>query len=435
MMRTRHRLLLAAPFVLSVLVLVVNDHVAKATWPGTVTGKVSDFAGVVMMAILLTALSGRRSIGFLVTAVGFTALKLVPAVAAAAEPILGGTTRTDPSDLIALAVLLPLWGWVSDRRPDRERLDSAWLFPLQIVAVSAAVFATTATSCGDEGVLGLAVSDGIAYAATSDGVYESADGGATWARSTVAFGDGRLQRGWPDSLESCIGSDPCFTIVRPRTGQTELIVEERRSGHKRPLLVVSNEQGQALREVVRPTCGGGFGEILAVDRDDGEHVVLTMSEAGVLHHGPGGTWEWVAVGEFGLRSGQVAEEPFGFDARSTVPDDPWAGWPASVATVFLVLAPLAVFLSIIPIYGLAKRQNRNPALAIVICVVVSVVLAMFGFAVWAVTDGFDNPSGRALAAACIAGVAVATVVALLAWHGRPRRPANWTPPDASRRAG
>jgi len=434
-MRSRRGLLISPPFVVSVLVLAINDHVLKTAWPGFVTGKLSDVAGVVMMALLVTALTGRSAIGFWATAIGFATLKTVPVVGALAVPVLGGSTRTDPTDLIALVVLVPLWRWAGDFSTGRRGRDSAWLLPLQIVAISAAVFATTATSCGDEGVVGLAVSDGIAYATTSDGVYESADGGANWARSTVAYGDERLQRAWPDSLESCIGSDPCFTIVRPRSGQTELIVEELRGGDSRPLLVVSNEQGQALREVVRPTCGGGFGAILAVDRDDGEHVVLTMSEAGVLHHGPGGTWEWVAVGEFGLRSGQVAEEPFGFDARSTVPDDPWAGWPAGVASVFLVLAPVSLLLAIIPITQLAKRHQRNPALGVVACVVVALCLGSAGFVVYAITEGFDNPGGRALAAAWIAAAAIATAVPFIVWHSRPRRPANWRPPDRTNRIG
>lgn len=96
-------------FVLSVGLLLLNDHVLKATWPGLVTGKLSDVAGVAMVAILLTAAVARPSIGFAVTAVSVTLLKTVPAVAVMAAPVLGGVTLTDPTDLIALLVLLPLW--------------------------------------------------------------------------------------------------------------------------------------------------------------------------------------------------------------------------------------------------------------------------------------------------------------------------------------
>jgi len=34
-------------------VLAVNDHVLKAAWPGVVTGKLSDVAGPVVVAIVI----------------------------------------------------------------------------------------------------------------------------------------------------------------------------------------------------------------------------------------------------------------------------------------------------------------------------------------------------------------------------------------------
>lgn len=38
------------------MLLVVNDHVLKGHWPGWVTGKLSDFAGLAMFPMLLTSL-------------------------------------------------------------------------------------------------------------------------------------------------------------------------------------------------------------------------------------------------------------------------------------------------------------------------------------------------------------------------------------------
>jgi multisubunit Na+/H+ antiporter MnhB subunit len=99
------------------------------------------------------------------------------------------------------------------------------------------------------------------------------------------------------------------------------------------------------------------------------------------------------------------------------------------------MAPLAVVLAIIPIMRLAKRHGRNPAFGIVACLFVALGLAVVGFVVYFITEGFDNPGGRALAAGVITGLAVATVAPLLAWYCRPRRPASWQPPEASRRAG
>ena len=78
--------------------LVLNDHVLKAAWPGTVTGKLSDVAGLALFPLLLQgvwellqrARVGRtvrsRSVFFLaaaLTAVGFTLVKVVPACAEA----------------------------------------------------------------------------------------------------------------------------------------------------------------------------------------------------------------------------------------------------------------------------------------------------------------------------------------------------------------
>ena len=45
---------LASPgFVLALVVLVLNDHVLKQAYPGWVTGKLSDVAGLVVAPLLL----------------------------------------------------------------------------------------------------------------------------------------------------------------------------------------------------------------------------------------------------------------------------------------------------------------------------------------------------------------------------------------------
>ena len=44
------------PAIVSVLVLFVNDHVLKKAWPGLVTGKISDIAGMIFFPLLLTEL-------------------------------------------------------------------------------------------------------------------------------------------------------------------------------------------------------------------------------------------------------------------------------------------------------------------------------------------------------------------------------------------
>lgn len=124
-------------------VLVVNDHVLKATFPSWWTGKLSDVAGLAFAPLLVTAavaLVTRRDVtqravvtAAVVVGAGFTAIKLwapagdlyrlavaalqwplhaVPALlGGAATPGLGrAQLAMDATDLIALpALLVPAW--------------------------------------------------------------------------------------------------------------------------------------------------------------------------------------------------------------------------------------------------------------------------------------------------------------------------------------
>ena len=39
-------------FLVSLLVLLINDHIAKDLYPGLITGKLSDFSGLVVLPVL-----------------------------------------------------------------------------------------------------------------------------------------------------------------------------------------------------------------------------------------------------------------------------------------------------------------------------------------------------------------------------------------------
>ena len=79
-MRSRPALLVHPWFTGAVMVLAVNDHVLKDRWPGLVTGKLSDVAGVVVVAVLASCLVGWRA-GAAATVIGFVALKTMSGVA------------------------------------------------------------------------------------------------------------------------------------------------------------------------------------------------------------------------------------------------------------------------------------------------------------------------------------------------------------------
>ena len=112
---------LASPVsVVGLQVLVLNDHVLKQAWPGVVTGKLSDVAGLVVAPLLLTV--GLAAVGLrrpctwacALTAAGFTAVK----VSTAAAAVVGGwwsltgfptVMRADPTDLLALPAVPLAW--------------------------------------------------------------------------------------------------------------------------------------------------------------------------------------------------------------------------------------------------------------------------------------------------------------------------------------
>lgn len=112
--------------------LVINDHLLKAAWPGLVTGKLSDFAGLIVAPLLLTELllllrvpSGKALvIGVLVVGAAFALIKtLAPAsalyVAFSSGLLLpfgrAAANARDPTDLVALVVLPPLYLWARAR--------------------------------------------------------------------------------------------------------------------------------------------------------------------------------------------------------------------------------------------------------------------------------------------------------------------------------
>jgi hypothetical protein len=210
----RWRLLTHPVFTGSVALLAVNDHVLKGRWPSLITGKLSDISGVVMIAIAFTAITGRAALSSRITALAFTLLKTWPPVAAWAAPILGGVTRTDPTDLIALLALIPLHHWL---RQDRSSPGITILLP---VAVMLALSTTTATSCvSAPQTQELWSENGLLYAtgSSSKSLSSSADGGRTWVAQR-----GKAPEPHPASRTEACAKDSCFRVT-PDVGVDEKI--------------------------------------------------------------------------------------------------------------------------------------------------------------------------------------------------------------------
>ncbi len=141
-----------AAFWLALTLLVVNDHVLKGSGllPGIVTGKLSDFAGLVVAPLLLCALFDAhgqlaRYACIALVALPFAAIKLSPwaasGVADALSLLVPSHIWCDPTDLVALCVL----PWTAQLAQRVEPIALGRLRP-QRVGLALAALACVATS-------------------------------------------------------------------------------------------------------------------------------------------------------------------------------------------------------------------------------------------------------------------------------------------------
>ncbi|WP_410644836.1 hypothetical protein [Amycolatopsis sp. lyj-346] len=177
------------------VVLLLNDHVLKPAWPGLVTGKLSDVAGLVaappVLGLLLgLCLAGRigAAAAVLVTGAGFAWVKLTAVgadVASATWSVVNGPSvvLADPSDLVALPALGLSW-WVWRRVAAAPPLPDGLVFRVRvIVATPFAVLAITATSAPADttpAVESVRSEGSQVVIEAADGIYSSASGVDGW---------------------------------------------------------------------------------------------------------------------------------------------------------------------------------------------------------------------------------------------------------------
>lgn len=153
----RGDLVLQPMALVALAVLAFNDQVLKAAWPGAITGKASDLAGLVLAPLVVVTVVewstrsrvGRSTAWLAVVAVGasFTVVQLVPVAGDAYEVVMGllrwpidagaallggkavparGRARLwpDATDLLTLpALVLPLHALRCRRRLHRDTCD------------------------------------------------------------------------------------------------------------------------------------------------------------------------------------------------------------------------------------------------------------------------------------------------------------------------
>lgn len=201
-------------------VLLVNDHLLKPAWPGLVTGKLSDVAGLVAAPPVLGLLLGlflaarlAATAAVLVTGAAFALVKLTAAgagVASAAWSVVNGPSvlLADPTDLVAVPALgLSWWAWrqVTAAPP----LPDGLVFRLRVVvAVPFAVLAITATSAPDDrtpAVESVKTEGSQVVIEAAGGIYGSSSGADGWRfLSQVPSMDGSATAPPQRQAEACV---------------------------------------------------------------------------------------------------------------------------------------------------------------------------------------------------------------------------------------
>ena len=136
-------------FLLAVLLLGLNDHLFKAVWPGFLTGKLSDFAGPIAVAVIVACIAGRSpravAVGIAVAASAMIAAKTSAQGAESFEHALRTLTGTqqqiiaDPTDLVGLVGLFVVPALVARPKP----IVSARWFRLTALVIGAGLCVAT----------------------------------------------------------------------------------------------------------------------------------------------------------------------------------------------------------------------------------------------------------------------------------------------------
>ncbi|PHI21237.1 hypothetical protein CEQ90_04255 [Lewinellaceae bacterium SD302] len=139
-------------FALGLLLLLLNDHYLKETYSNWLTGKLSDFAGMLIFPLFLafcTGWSARRS-------VFFTTLAFVGWKSPLSQPIIDWVNNYQPwhfsrvvdyTDLIAFAIFPLVW-WTL-RNTDKLKISPDPLFA-RVLILPITCFAFVATSTDDD---------------------------------------------------------------------------------------------------------------------------------------------------------------------------------------------------------------------------------------------------------------------------------------------
>ncbi len=286
---------------LSIAILLLNDHFLKVVSPSWLTGKLSDFAGLFFFPFIVTAglsvllfrfnykphLIGQFSFGFVAT--WFFLLKTSPFVnsltSQLSSSVVGFPTQfiLDWSDLVGLIAMIPAWGlWNQSQQRKRNRFA--------YIALSIGAFAAIATSPIEWTVTSVTdlqyTDDGILYAAdretfggTSYPVAKSSDGGLTWEGD---FDNDSL----PENREKIYPVQVCHNLNQ--FGQTCYRVT---SNHQFEFLNTS-----WMKVFPSDSLLVKAHDVIIFEWEGKQYMLVAIGEGGVLRRElPDGIWEIVPV--------------------------------------------------------------------------------------------------------------------------------------------
>jgi hypothetical protein len=342
---------LASPVaVVSLVLLVLNDHLLKQAWPGVLTGKLSDVAGLVLAPLLLTvglaAVGVRRPSTWAcgLTAAGFTAVKLSPSVAAVASgwwSLTGFPTgiRADPTDLLALPavyVACLVHRRVRRQRPVEWRRLVATATGIALVPLG--VVATAATSCLEY--------DGVDQVWVAGGTWASAPAGldhrlAVHSDQSILSIDAegvvtalpqadssRLDSHYGGTPISCDGAGSCWRIGDSAVPVVEVSADYGLTWTTE--VSMTRKEAEDAAKGVDTGCGGDpvtrLVDVAVLPVEDGTEVAVAAKQGGVLLRSSSGDWRRISHQTLeAMRPVEVTETPGGF--IGTVQDELPPGYP------------------------------------------------------------------------------------------------------------
>ncbi len=328
---------------LSLAVLLVNDHLLKSIWPGSwVTGKLSDLAWLIfavpLLAWLLSLIArGKRSQrwAFITAYAGLPILYLIfnsfepvhtailTAITTPFGLIPGSLQDATDSLVIAPALVIALYVWRSSPA-DKALARRKWV----VLVTAAAVLASVATSVSEpeDGITTvISTEEGVVVASGEFGVYQSSNGGWTWTsgdwRGGYRSADDRRVETPRGTYEIDRGD-----VVRITPAGDEQVVYSTyylRAGGNKWIQWLDTERFGYRVVVTQP-------QSIAYDDRTG-NIIAGLGLQGVAVGTPDEEWTRVAVGDY-------RPTDFSFEAKFPILMETPGFWAASIALALSLIS-------------------------------------------------------------------------------------------------